>query len=140
MTMSVLDYLNTPIGGRGGRYPVVPRIVCADGTALSVQASDRHYAKKDESTGKWASVEVACLENAPDHWPSNNEYIHQGYEVHDGHGWVIGDDFSFMVHMYITLEEVMAFIESHGGVAEVQPLSRGWIQYVENRMSGRVSA
>jgi GR25 family glycosyltransferase involved in LPS biosynthesis len=97
----------------------VPRIVCKDGTVLSVQASVDHYASCDSI--KWTFLEVACLENAPANWSANNEYFTQAYRHHDCTGWVIGNDYGFTVYMHVAVEEVKTFIDSHGGEAENQP-------------------
>lgn len=77
---------------------VIPRVVCADGYELSVQASSMHYCtpREDWPAGGWTSVEVMAQE-VPAHWA---EY---------------GGDSD--IYAYVPLEEVVAFIQSHGGLA-----------------------
>lgn len=39
------------------RYPVIPRLECADGFYVSVQASRGHYCEPRDNVGPWTHVE-----------------------------------------------------------------------------------
>ena len=89
--------------------PNNPRITCADGVSLSVQASEFHYCSpRLNEIDHWAdysAVEVGYIEDTdgnaftpPDEW---SEYA-------DG-------AFPASVYGYVPTEMVKAFIEEHGG-------------------------
>jgi len=69
-----LDWIaNTPINPNWlsdpdgfGRDPVTShRVVCRDGTVLSVQASHSHYCTPKNNDGPWTSLEVMIVELPP---------------------------------------------------------------------------
>lgn len=76
------------------RLGKVPEIVCADGFAMSVQASETHYCSPRNATGPWASVEVG--------YPSQDEPL-------------LGEDFNQDVWGYVPVSTVAAIIDKHGG-------------------------
>ena len=89
--------------------PHNPRITCADGVSLSVQASRMHYCHpRVDDIKHWSdynNVEVGFIQDAncnaftpPDDW---SEYA-------DG-------DFPSDVYGYVPTEMVKEFIEKHGG-------------------------
>lgn len=55
----MIDYVNTFLAQTAG--PVRPRLVCADGAMLSVQASTAHYCSPRNDEGPWGLVEVWCI-------------------------------------------------------------------------------
>lgn len=77
----------------------VPVVVCADGVTLSVQASVNHYCTPREDTGPYTEVEVWCISNCD--FPIN-EFE---YEESDPSS-------------YVPIEQVVAFIDNHGGFKE----------------------
>ena len=81
-----------------------PRIVCADGGGLSVQASNTHYCSPRENIGPWHLVEVGF----PSHEPPEtwSEYFDGDWD---------NDDRTSSVYGYIPVGLVIEYINSHGG-------------------------
>jgi len=97
----------------GTRYSfqsVRPRIVCNDGTTLSVQGSKTHYCSpRVDQIINYYEVEVGYPAVAPpESW---HEYA-DGYAFHDG------DDFDFTgcVYGWVPVPLVEEYIELHGGI------------------------
>lgn len=84
--------------------PLAKRVVCKDGTTLSVQASKDHYSCPRNDEGPYSHVEVGFPSvTPPETWA---EYM-------DG---VWGtDDRTDTVYGYVPVDLVEAFIEEHGG-------------------------
>jgi len=84
---------------------LAPKITCADGTTLSVQASRIHYCSPKCDQGPYKTVEVGFPSvTLPSSWeevtlPSSWE------EYYDGLG----------VYCYVPVDLVREFIEEHGG-------------------------
>jgi hypothetical protein len=78
-----------------------PRITCADGVSLSVQAGPRHYSAPQTVEGPHHEVEVGFLENAA------------GERLPAPADWAPDDD----VFPYVPVSIVEAFIAAHGGQA-----------------------
>lgn len=79
---------------------VVPRIVCADGYRLSVQASSIHYCIPENDAGPWTHVEVQA--------DVTNEPLLQPYD----------DSF---VAPRVPIAVVMLVIHRHGGFSPMMP-------------------
>lgn len=79
-----------------GYKPVVPSVRCADGSTMSVQASERHYSLPRENYGPYTHVEVCC--SVVDAWV---EYG-RGEEP----------------YAYVPIELVVAEIDRRGGFAK----------------------
>lgn len=79
-----------------------PRIVCEDGTTVSVQASALHYAHPRTNRGPYKAVEVGFPSVAP---PLTWERYAEDWKNPTG-----------TVYAYIPLELVSFFIASHGGI------------------------
>lgn len=80
----------------------MPRIICGDGTTVSVQASALHYADPRRDRGPYKAVEVGFPSVAPPlAWEKYAE------DWGDPTGTVYG---------YIPLELVSFYIASHGGI------------------------
>lgn len=80
----------------------MPRIVCEDGTTVSVQASALHYAHPRTNRGPYTAVEVGFPSVAPPlAWERYAE------------DWGNPTD---TVYGYVPLELVSFFIASHGGI------------------------
>lgn len=80
----------------------MPRIICEDGTTLSVQASALHYASPRTNRGPYTAVEVGFPSVAPPlAWEKYAE------------DWENPTD---TVYAYIPLELVYFYIASHGGI------------------------
>jgi len=68
---------------------VLPRIVCADGFALSVQASEYHYCTPREDTRYYLSVEVGFPTERPEPWDEWSRFAESGESPTDTvYGWV----------------------------------------------------
>lgn len=79
--------------------PSMPRIICVDGTTLSVQASRHHYCSPRDNAGPYIKVEVGFpSEEVPLAWK----------EHEDGEGSEI--------YAYIPLTLVSMYIGAHGGI------------------------
>lgn len=90
-----------------------PRIFCADGTSLSVQASEYHYCTpRENGLDDYCAVEVGYLRDA------------QGNAVPAPESWLpFSDDggLSSSVFGYVPSELVKQFIADHGGYANQKP-------------------
>lgn len=80
----------------------VPKVICADGFEMSVQASEGHYCSPRDNIGPYTSVEIG--------YPSERveEFMH----------YIDGDenaDPTQTVYGWVPLETVVQIIESHGG-------------------------
>lgn len=85
-----------------------PSVVCKDGTRLSVQASEMHYATPRNNSGPYTQVEVGFpTVNPPETWA----------EYADG-------SFPSDVYAYIPLTLVQQFIDEHGGVDIAATINR----------------
>ena len=110
--MNELDYiLNTPVVNfdemlankkpEGKRDHVANRIMCVDGTKISVQASHTHYCSPRDDNGPWHKVECGYPSAAPpDTW---EEYAEE---------W---DTPTSTVYGWVPVELVREFIKGHGG-------------------------
>lgn len=89
--------------------PHNPRITCADGVSLSVQASEFHYCSpRLNEINHWSdysAVEVGFITDA------------DGLEFTPPASWseYADGDFPSDVYGYVPTEMVKAFIEEHGG-------------------------
>lgn len=82
----------------GGR--VIPRLVCRDGTSLSVQASCGHYCSPRDNEGPWSLFEVGFVERADG---SRLRVRSFGKSDSGVYGWV-------------PASKLAAFIKRHGGI------------------------
>lgn len=88
----------------GGRYAsTLPRIVCADGFSVSVQAGALLYSRPRDDYGPWTLVEVGYPSERPEPW----------------HVWKLlaedPDRPTGTVYGYVPLRLVEELIERHGG-------------------------
>jgi hypothetical protein len=83
----------------------VPRIECADGFTMSVQADEFTYCTPRDNVGPWSKVEIG--------FPS--ERVEEFME------WAENDDKpTETVYGWVPLEVVAEVIEDHGGFKEVE--------------------
>ena len=95
--MKILDLIINR--GQHAACDLSPKIKCADGTELSVQASSIHYCTPRLDYGPYTSLEVGFPTSPPpDSWD----------DYSDGFGDVWG---------YVPIEMVRQFIDNHGGEA-----------------------
>jgi len=92
-----------PVEPKRDGYRVAPRIVCADGFSLSVQASFGHYCSPKNTVGPHSSVEVGFPEKA-DGTPARPRSLGR---TPDGGIWG-----------YVPVDIVNRLIRRHGGVKE----------------------
>ena len=112
-TTPILDWiLNTPCkdlfspaAADDVRPNVVPRIVCADGATLSVQASRTHYCRPRDCYGPWHTVEVGYPSVAVPEWAAHKDQDKNAD--------------TDTVFAYVPVELVRAFITAHGGENQV---------------------
>lgn len=111
------------------KNPYKPRIVCADGFSLSVQASSFHY----------------CLprENGPEDWWNYYAEVEVGqvrdkdgelFDVSKG-GWsreYVLDDGTCAVYSFVPVDDVLEFIASHGGAVSDPSIPNLRIPYDSN--------
>lgn len=95
-----------------------PRIYCANGVFLSVQASEHHYCSPRENKGPWNSVEVGYPSIAP---PSTWEPYAEEW-----------DDPTQCVYGYVPIELVLFFIATNGGINYERTFSPEVLANVEN--------
>lgn len=77
-------------------------VVCADGTSLSVQASEMHYSTPRNNQGPYSEVEVWCIRNMPAPIKEIEEFPYSDDEP----------------SAYVPIEAVAQFIDAHGGFKE----------------------
>jgi hypothetical protein len=94
---------NAVTGGAMRHLHHVPKIKCADGFAMSVQASEFHYCAPRDSEGPWDKVEVG--------YPS--ERVDAFMPFIDGSDSEPTDT----VYGYVPLKIVAQAVEDHGGFA-----------------------
>lgn len=75
---------------------VLRSVICADGTRLSVQASETHYCTPRNNYGPYTEVEVWCI--------SNDDVVEFEYSKDEPSG-------------YVDIKAVVTFIDRHGGLA-----------------------
>ena len=76
---------------------LAPIVKCKDGTTLSVQASKYHYSTPRKDFGPYTEVEVWCVRNAAE----VTEFDYSDDEP----------------SAYVPIEQVVQFIDNHGGIA-----------------------
>ena len=84
--------VNTPTG-LAYKVPV-DLVKCADGTTLSVQASEYHYCTPRNNKGPYKKVEVWCVSSEVTEF----EYSEENPSA------------------YVPIEDVVRFIDNHGGM------------------------
>jgi hypothetical protein len=107
--MSVNDYLmnhrdiQAELVRRDETYPVAPRIKCADGFSISVQATHGAYCRPRTNLGPWYEVECG--------YPSDTPTLIMMYaeDPERPTGTVYG---------YVPIELVEELIAEHGGMME----------------------
>ena len=84
---------------------LVPRIICKDGTSLSVQASETHYCTPRDNGGDYYQKEVGYIKDVdnkalvpPDSWRTFADGV-----------------FPSDVYGYVPTTLIEEFIEAHGG-------------------------
>ena len=82
--------------------PTNPRIVCNDGTSLSVQASQYAYCTPRDDHGPYSEVELGFLSIAPG--PDLLAYAEDATQPKN------------TVYGYVPIDLVKRFIEHHGGI------------------------
>jgi len=99
--VNVNDYIAANRGMDGYSW-LTPRIYCADGFHLSVQASDSAYCSPRYNEGPWCSVEVG--------FPSAVPELILSYAEDD-------DNPLGTVYGYVPVELVDELVALHGGIA-----------------------
>ncbi|MDG9785307.1 hypothetical protein [Metapseudomonas otitidis] len=84
-------------------YHRCPRIECADGFSMSVQASSGHYCSPRVDNATWSQVEVGFPTEVPVHFLSYAES---------------SEDPTDTVYGYVPVDLVVDEINHHGGVIE----------------------
>ena len=78
---------------------LTPLVKCADGTTLSVQASETHYCSPRDNHGPYTEAEVWCIK-------SDNAVEVLEFEYNDEEHTA-----------YVNINFVVAYIDRHGGIA-----------------------
>lgn len=99
--------LFSPAAADDIRPNTMPRIVCADGESLSVQASRTHYCSPRDCYGPWEAVEVGFPSVPVPEWAAFKD----GPQLAD----------TAAVFGYVPVELVRAFIAAHGGEKQALP-------------------
>ena len=106
--MNLIEHLNSaPLIEVSGQYlgrKTLPRVRCADGTTLSVQAGKGLYCIPRNDDGPWTHVEVGYPSVDPG--PLMLEYAETP------------DDPTGTVYAYVPIHIVMFFIGAHGGLVD----------------------
>lgn len=109
MSKKIPDYVNQHLAKHKARLladkgwnDVVPQIVCADHTQLSVQASRAHYCRPRNDDGPWIQVEVWLVCSAKGRKIPVPSFGNNHIEP----------------YAYVPVELVNKFIRRHGGLQE----------------------
>jgi hypothetical protein len=106
---NVMDQINEYVENFREKSPsegylgFVPRIVCADGFSMSVQASSFHYCSPRCNAGPWESFEIG--------FPSANERILAAYK--QGYRNTKQTE---TVFPYVPVSVILKIIKKHGGI------------------------
>jgi hypothetical protein len=91
--------------GPGYRFAnSLPRIECADGFSLSVQAGRLLYSRPREDAGPWTHVEVGYPSAVPEPWADWETYCEEPSRPEG------------TVYAYVPIRLVLDLIDLHGGV------------------------
>ena len=100
--MNTLEQLQKHLASKPKEYrpgyshkDLAPIVQCKDGTTLSVQASQYHYSTPREDYGPYTEVEV---------WKATAPVTEFDYSDDDPSA-------------YVPIEQVVQFIDNHGGIA-----------------------
>lgn len=93
----------TQVASPEGGYSFAPRLTCADGFSMSVQASGGHYCAPRENFGPWHKVEIG--------FPSAR--VEEFMPFIDGDEATTPTD---TVYGYVPVEIVATVIAAHGGL------------------------
>jgi hypothetical protein len=86
------------------RFPKgLPRVVCADGFSLSIQAGKLLYSTPRHDAGPWSHVEVGFPSERPEPWADWTQYCEDPQRPTN------------TVYGYVPLEMVEALVALHGG-------------------------
>ena len=86
---------------------LAPRVVCADGAIISVQASRTHYCHPRDDEGPYIEVEVGYPTNVDEMPASWKEYTEDTDQV------------AADIYAFIPIELVTQFIDEHGGFTTI---------------------
>lgn len=95
-----------------------PRIICANGAELSIQASENHYCSPRENTGPYTSVEIGYPSVAP---PSTWEPYAEEW-----------DNPTDCVYGYVPIELVLFFVAANGGIDYERTFNEKVMKNIEN--------
>lgn len=95
------DLLQRHLARKNPADPIlpVPHVTCADGTRLSVQASETSYSSPRDNIGPWTEVEVWQVSGA-----STGSIAEFEYDAEEPSA-------------YVEIDSVVEFIDNHGGFA-----------------------
>lgn len=102
--MTVKEFLKETYKPIGTMLKVRPRIVCADGFSISIQASVFNYCTPRENleNGEYTTVELG--------YPSEEDELIKEYK----------EIYSNKIYPYVPIEVVGILIEKHGGMMGIQ--------------------
>lgn len=102
--MTTLEQLQKHLASKPKEYSpgyshkeLAPIVKCKDGVTLSVQASEFHFSSPRDNYGPYTEVEVWCVRDAA-------EVTEFDYSDDDPSA-------------YVPIEQVVQFIDNHGGIA-----------------------
>jgi hypothetical protein len=96
------NYLNAYLTYHRDEGQFTPPLVCVDGFAMSVQASDAHYCSPRDNAGPWTQVEVGFPTDRVEELMAYCEDPETPTKT---------------VYGYVPVEVVCAVVEAHGGLA-----------------------
>lgn len=96
--MNINEFLSTHEGR------VRPKIVCADGFTISVQASYFHYCEPRTNSGPWETVECGYPSAHP-----GEDFVEYAEDMDNPLDTVYG---------YVPVDVVQALIDFHGGITK----------------------
>lgn len=96
-----------------------PRIICADGFSMSVQANHGAYCLPRTNIAEWTHVEVGFPSAKPEEF---YEYAESSGYNDEEDGSVEFMDYTETVYPYVPIELVEACIAAHGGMLIVNNL------------------
>jgi hypothetical protein len=89
----------------------VPKVVCADGTGLSIQASVGHYCIPRSNRGPWTHVEIGFPDTPLG--PMIEAYAEEPKDLRNS------------VYAYVPIDLVWLYLATHGGMINEVPVVHG---------------
>ena len=106
MKANVNDYITENMKGESTLLKPLPRVTCADGFSMSIQAGTGLYSEQQKTSKKYSKVEIG--------FPSEHESLIESYA--EGHGFEDDLDYTRTVYPYVPVGIINKVLRKHGGI------------------------